>query len=150
MIQRIQSVYLLLVCILMVVTAFSPLLVLTIKGGVLDFFTCGIYNSLKLQTPSWGLFAVAGLSALLPLVNIFLYKKRQLQIRIGVFTSLLILLFYVTLAIYYYLFSIDYSFVFSGVQYGIILPLFALIFNMLAMLRIKRDEKLVRSLDRIR
>lgn len=150
MIQRIQSVYLLLVCILMVVTAFSPLLVLTIKGGFLDFSTCGIYNSLKLQTPSWGLLAIAGLSALLPLVNIFLYKKRQLQIRIGVFTSLLILLFYVVLAVYYYLFSIEYSFVFSGVQYGIILPLIALIFNMLAMLKIKRDEKLVRSLDRIR
>ena len=37
-----------------------------------------------------------------------------------------------------------------NLQFGIILPVVALIFDLLAISRIKRDEKLVKSLDRIR
>ena len=92
----------------------------------------------------------AGLSALLALINIFLYKKRKLQMKVGTLTSLLILFFYVTLYVYFNAYTVKYGLTFSSFQFGLILPVIALIFNVLAILRIKKDENLVKSLDRIR
>lgn len=154
MIQRIQSVYLLLVAILMGITAFSPLLVLREGSDLLDFYSYGIIpqdtdlNFVVKHT--YGVISMAGLSALLAFVNIFLYKKRKVQIRIGYLTSLLIVLFYVTLATYFYFIGNRYGADLTGIYYGIVLPVIALILNLLAIRKIKKDEKLVRSLDRIR
>lgn len=153
MIQRIQSVYLLLVAILMGITAFSPLFVFGGSTGYFDFLSYGIIaqsaDSIVVK-PTYGVVTMAGLSALLAFVNIFLYKKRKVQIRVGYLTSLLIVLFYVTLATYFYFIGNKYGEDLSGIYYGIVLPIIALIINMLAVYKVKKDEKLVRSLDRIR
>lgn len=130
-------------------TTVSPLLTLTNGKHLLDFYSLGI-TSLGETLPTWGVASIAGLSALLALINIFLYKKRKVQMKIGTLTSVLILFFYVTVFIYFYSYSGKHDLSFSGVQYGIILPFVALVFNILATLRIKKDENLVKSLDRIR
>lgn len=151
MIQRIQSIYLLITAILMAVTAFSPLVSLTDESkAALDFCSLGVYKLSQLQNPSWGVVTFALLSALLSFVNIFLYKKRKTQMRMGTITSLSILFFYVTTLVYFNSFLDQYHYLYAGIQYGIILPLIALVFNVLAILKIKKDDKLVRSLDRIR
>lgn len=161
MIQRIQSIYLLVAAILMAVTVFSPLFILhaasAIQGGSIskfgDLFTCttlGIFNQNGIY-PTWGVLTFAAFAALLPLANIFLFKKRKLQMKIANITTLMIILFYITLVVYCYVFmQKNVEVVFDSIQYGIVLPAIALIFNILAVLRIKKDEKLVRSLDRIR
>lgn len=150
MLQRIQSIFLLLVCALMAVTAFSPLFTLADASGTLfTFCSSGIIGN-NTQLHTWGVLSIAGLSALLALINIFLYKNRKRQIAIGRVTSLLIIFFYVTAFVYFNSYANKYGFSFSAVQYGIVFPFIALIFNTLAILRIKKDEKLVRSLDRIR
>jgi hypothetical protein len=154
MIQRIQSVYLLLVTILMGITAFSPLLVLREGSDLLDFYSYGIIpqdvdlNIIVKHT--YGVISMAGVSAFLALINIFLYKKRKVQMKIGYLTSFFIIFFYITAGAYFYSISNRLAIDISGIQYGIVLPVIALVFNLLAISKIKKDDKLVRSLDRIR
>ncbi len=151
MIQRIQSVYLLLAGLLMAAATFFPLLELAGEGKFTYIFSSlGIGQLFTVQYPTWGIVFFAGLSALLALINIFLYKKRKLQMKVGTLTSLLILFFYVTLYVYFNAYTVKYGLTFSSFQFGLILPVIALIFNVLAILRIKKDENLVKSLDRIR
>lgn len=158
MIQRIQSIFLLLVCIAMDFTAFSPLLIISLPSDVLDisisnllnFNSFGILDGQEVLKHTWGVVTIAILSALLAFVNIFLYKKRKLQIKIGNLTTFLIVLYYITLGVYLYSFSVNDNISIINIQYGIVLPFIALIFNILAVYRIKKDEKLVRSMNRIR
>ena len=151
MIQRIQSVYLLLVVALMAVTAFSPLLALRANDlSIVGMCAEGIFSKGELIKPTWGVISVAGLSALVAFINIFLFKKRKLQIKIGMLTSFLIILFYITVLAYFYVYTNNNGLELSSAYYGIILPFIALIFNLLAIRKVKSDEKLVRSLDRIR
>lgn len=152
MIQRIQSIYLLLVAILMGITVFSPLLQLTDASGSITqiMYSCGIHQGETLVKPLWGVLSVGGLSALMALINIFLFKKRKLQIKVGMFTTFLLLFFYITAAVYFYSYTSRTGLEFMAVYYGTILPFIALILNIMAVSRIRKDEKLVRSLDRIR
>ena len=66
-------------------------------------------------------------------------------------TALLIVMYYITSMVYINAFvgKIDSEYTLN-VQLGIILPVIALIFDLLAYFRIKKDEKLIKSLDRIR
>ncbi|MFV0470109.1 MAG: DUF4293 domain-containing protein, partial [Dysgonomonas sp.] len=151
MIQRIQSVYLLLVAVLMSVTVFSPLMVFSDSSGIVFLSeVAGITFKAVNQYPTWGVLIFAVLAAIFPFINIFLYKKRKLQIKLCNITTLLIVLFYITLGVYTFVAKGKLDFEFTSIQYGVILPLVALIFNFLAQRKIKADEKLVRSLDRIR
>lgn len=154
MLQRIQTVYLLLVVILMSVTAFSPLLVLTdADSNIYDMCSTGIQRIAEGASeliPTWGVLTMAGLSAVVALINIFLFKKRKLQVRLGMFTTFLILFFYVTLFVYFYVYGNKYGLSFETVGYGVVLPFIALILNFMAIHKIKADEKLVKSMDRIR
>lgn len=93
------------------------------------------------------------LSALLPLVTIFLYKHRQLQIRLcGV--ELVLLIGDIAFMTIYYLLAERVveatAFPASAIRFGAIMPVVAIVFVALAMRAIFRDELLVRSLDRIR
>jgi hypothetical protein len=151
MIQRIQSIFLLIAAILMAVTVFTPLAVLSMDNQLAYFYTLGLGHSfMAAQTFSWGVVTFAMVGILLPLVNIFLYKKRKRQILIGRITYLIILLFYVAFYAYLQSFITNHGYSFSGLKYSIVFPAIALIFNILAVLRIKKDEKLVQSLNRIR
>ncbi|MBK5722154.1 DUF4293 domain-containing protein [Dysgonomonas sp. Marseille-P4677] len=149
MIQRIQSIFLLLTALLMAATIFCPLVEIVNEGAALlaTFHSFGI----GADFPTWGVLTFAILSALLAFINIFLYKKRKLQINIGYLTALSIVIYYVTSMVYInsFLGKIDNSYTLN-VQIGIIFPVIALIFDLLAISRIKKDEKLVKSLDRIR
>lgn len=103
-----------------------------------------------LLSATWGVIATACLSTLVALVSILLYKKRKLQIKLCNINVLLIILFYIAFAIYLYTEMELLHATFLRISYGIVLPLIALIFNILAAIKIKVDEKLVKSLDRIR
>lgn len=149
MIQRIQSVYLFLASILMLVTVFSPLLVVDVASENLVFTSLGV-NTKTLSYITWGIPVVAAICAILPLINLFLYNKRKLQMKIATITSLFIVFLYITAGVYIYSFLNKFDASFVSIHYGIILPLVALILNLLARQRVKKDESLVRSLDRIR
>jgi tellurite resistance protein TehA-like permease len=82
------------------------------------------------------------------LVNVFLFKNRILQIRVGwmMFTINLLLLF--LLAYQYYLETRNTQAL--QLSWGAFFPLISLIFNLLAIYHIHKDEKLVRSSERLR
>lgn len=152
MIQRIQSVFLLLVAVLMGIAIVSPLMEFSDGGeSAYTFISLGIgpLFSVKYST-TWGVFVFATLSALSAFVNIFLYKKRKMQTLVGYSTILFILLFYLAVYFYFNSYTTENALIFSSFGYGVILPIIALVFNLLAILRIKKDDNLVKSLNRIR
>lgn len=159
MIQRIQSVFLLLAALMMGLTAFLPLLDLSFlvssgsevaQSKYLTLYSYGI-GEFAGEFPTWGILTFAILSGLLSLISIFLYKNRKSQLNFCYLTALSIVLYYVTSMVYLnsYVSKIPAEYTFN-IQIGIILPVVALIFVLIAISRIKKDEKLVRSLDRIR
>ncbi|MDH6354938.1 glucan phosphoethanolaminetransferase (alkaline phosphatase superfamily) [Dysgonomonas sp. PH5-45] len=150
MIQRIQSVYLLLVAILMAVAAFLPLAELKSTGVLYEFEAAGIFFEGHKVFATWGVITFAVLSALASFANIFLYKKRKVQISVCAITLLFIMLFYVAFGVYMNVAVAKLNAEFLGFEFGISLPAIAFILNILAWHKIKADEKLVRSLDRIR
>ena len=83
MIQRIQSVYWLVITILLVVTMLSPIGFFTEAGGAFDSVLKPLGLTLAdggTQT-TWGLFAILLLNAVVAFATIFLYKNRMLQVR---------------------------------------------------------------------
>ena len=152
MIQRIQSVYLLIAAILMAVVVCTPLAILS---GASDSFylfkSIGVFeNGFTLVYPSWGIVACAVISALLGFVSIFLFKKRKIQIKMSYVSIVFIILFYAAFAAYLYTGQAALEAKFSKVEYGLALPAISLILTVLALSKIKADERLVQSLNRIR
>lgn len=97
------------------------------------------------------LAGLAGLSALVALYSIFQYKNRLTQLKLGALNAFVIMA-YVAVATYFiYTGEKEIGYEARGVfKPGYFLPLAALLLNSLANRFIKKDEKLVRSVDRIR
>ncbi len=155
MIQRIQTVYLLIITALTVATLFLPLAVLQQGDALFSFDASGLSTMIgepELLYPAWGLFALTAVIAIIALVTIFLYKKRILQIRLCVFNALLMLGFYGFFAFLLYSLKDDMEGVSVSVSVRIALsfPLVNLILDYLAIRNIGADEALVRSLNRLR
>ncbi len=138
----------------MTTTLFLPLTILQIGEELFKFDTSGIYTMLakepELVYPTWGMFALTAIIALIALVTIFLFKNRILQIRLSVFNSILMLGFYGLYA--YYIWSASNQLGDPSITGKIALtfPFVSLILNYLAIRNIGADEALVRSLNRLR
>ena len=149
MIQRIQSVYLLAVTILMIICMCSPVgsiitntqeisefgnLCITLPDGTKDYAT-------------WALFTILLVASILSFGTIFLLKKRMLQIRLTIFNSILLIGYYLTLIAYIFMLAEDTTF---SASWTICLPFVAIILNWLAIRGIGADEALVKAYDRLR
>ena len=148
MIQRIQTLYLLIIAALMAVTLFSGLAWFAGDAGEFGLYAFGLKTAegeLVQSTVYMGV--LLALACALPLVTIFLFRRRLLQIRLCVVEMVLLL------GVYYFLswrvFS-DLTFHTQGFKPAIVLPLVCLLFAYLAARAIFRDELLVRAADRIR
>lgn len=154
MIQRIQTVYLLIIVALMIATLFLPLTVLQAGESLCSFDASGISTMLtdqpELLYPTWGLFALTAIIALISLITIVLYRKRILQIRLCIFNAILMLGFYGLYAFYVWTVSKDLGDVDITGKIALTFPFISLILNYLAIRNIGADEALVRSLDRLR
>lgn len=146
MIQRIQTIYLLIAAILMAVTAFSPLFI--VGSQVVN--AMAIVEAGEVIKPTWGIVSVAVLTSIVSLLAIFMFKNRKLQVKFVNVAIVLGFFFYVTTLVYMLSYYDNFFGILSSVSFGVILPLCAIIFMFLAKGRIAKDEKLVRSLDRIR
>ena len=93
MIQRIQSAYLLLVTVLLVVAICMPVGQFIGADGV----TAHVFKPLGVALAdggfqsTWGLFGILLLSALVAFCTIFLFRNRMLQIRMTIFSSILLI-----------------------------------------------------------
>ncbi len=149
MIQRIQSVYLLIATGLLIWASIGTFFVLD-NQVVLNGFFAGYSQAHKFFT-TLPLNILLWLGAAISFITIFLFKNRILQMRLTTFTILLLLGFYVLL-IYYRFSGINrYIHVTSSLlNYHAILPAISGILIFMAGRAIKKDEELVRSADRFR
>jgi hypothetical protein len=153
MLQRIQTVYLLVVVALTVTMLFLPLAVLQLGDQLFTFDATGVTTMAEqpeLIYPTWGLFVLGVIISLLAFLIIFLFKNRILQIRLCVFNSILMLGFYGLFAFFYWSVKGQMESVSMSFKFALSFPLISLILNYLAIRNIGADEALVRSLDRLR
>ncbi len=142
-IQRIQSLYLLLVVVLMSIFAFLPVFGANVDGNNLAVGalpTCGVTQ------PSWLLLTLDALVALLALITIFKYKDLKAQQRLCSILILLIVAVIVCIAIMF----VSQKDGIAALQWSIALPFVALVFAMLAKKGVKHDRKLLSDSERIR
>lgn len=137
MIQRIQTLYLLLVVVL--------------SSGLIFVFNLWETNANMsvYARDVIGFFALFLTSAALALISIFMYKNRKLQFVLG---RLNIILNFILLGLFVYR-ILSSSGETTGVSkngVGVLLPIFSIVFLILANKAIKRDEDLVKSVDRLR
>lgn len=154
MIQRIQSLYLLLVAALTAVTLFAPLAsfgssvgTFELRAFVLQTTTGEVLN----VTIYMGVLLAA--ACLLPLGTIFCFRNRMLQLRLCFVELVLLLGSLVMEGVYYYLgcrLFAGADFATHRFHVAVVLPLVAMLFVWLAIRAIFRDELLVRDADRIR
>jgi hypothetical protein len=136
MVQRIQTLYLLITVVISAGLIFVFHLWIG-KDGVLVF--------VKDQLLYLGLFLG---SALLSLITLLKYKNRMTQFVLG---RLNILLNFILLVVLVYQSSkLPGEIKFSEKGIGMLLPLFSIVFLALANKAIKKDEDLVKSVDRLR
>lgn len=146
MIQRKQTIFLLLAFVLTVVCMCSQVGSLVDGMSKVDVYNLWLVDGGGRHSfGSWPLFAMLMLSSLLSLVTIFLFKKRKLQALLCLLNMLLLVVWYVVLAVLPQ--SLGGSLV---LNWPAMLPAFAIIFCFMARKGVLADEKLVRSLDRIR
>jgi hypothetical protein len=150
MLQRIQTIYLLLAAGCMVLASVLPLATFTFNGQPVIFEAMGFYQNGELLFNTWGLFALGAISALLSLVVVFLYRNRILQIRLTVMNIILMVGFYLFFLFLIFMRNPEADTTFEKIGVGIIMPAIAIILSYLAIRKIGEDEVLVRSLDRLR
>jgi len=137
MIQRIQTIYLILTFIVTGVLLFFIPLWKTAEGSAFYFMQDQFYTILL------------GLSTMLTIVSIMSYKKRQNQFVMG---RLNIILNLILLGLFVYR-SLNLSGETATVSekgIGMFLPIVAIVLLVLANKAIKKDEDLVKSVDRLR
>lgn len=139
MIQRIQSIYLLLASIVSSTLFFFPFA--TGSGGSGELFADG---NLDLND-NIALLILTIATAVLSLGCIFLFNNRVLQMNINKLVMMLILGLAGTASFFLFTSGADFS-----LHVGLFLPFLVIILLVMAQRGIKADENLVRSSDRIR
>lgn len=143
MIQRIQSIYLLLVA-----AANFSLFALPFANSEKAIRSSALFadSTYNLQD-NIALLILFALGGILALVTIFLFKNRKLQIQLG--QGILVLLI-IGLGLATFLWFNDGTMDKATLAVGMFTPLFGFVFTALAVRAIRKDEKLVRSADRLR
>ena len=161
MIQRIQSVYLALVLIFSFVGLVNTMGEWTFEGEtVASFsnFTFSTYGGYS-QYESWGPFCLGILLVLvmfLTLLSIMLFRKRMRQLRLTIISPMLLVGYMLCFALFTYKYVATLAELIPGqipefhFAFLSLLPIFSIIRNILAIQGIRKDEALVRSLDRLR
>lgn len=154
MIQRIQTVYLLVIAILMIVLLFVPIAQVVVLGdGSYNFYTYGVVQIGDETTVSivyyWALLTLSVCTIVLPLLTVFLYKKRFVQIRLCIVEIILLIGSLILMWYHIHQFGNKLN---ADVLYkfGFILPVMCIILTYMAIQGILKDIKLLKSYDRIR
>lgn len=144
MLQRLQTLYLLAATGFMAALCFTPMASYMADG----------YEGSLVAFDFWWLVALFALSALLPFVVIWLFRNRMLQVRLLCAELVLLVGSQIFSAWYAIGFTNNVEkvgdIVATTIHTPTFFPVVAAIFVLLAIRGIIKDERLVRSLDRIR
>lgn len=155
MIQRIQTLFLLIAAAFAILTFTFPFASFSSEGITLiemNAFSITNINQENMLNISTNVFAIGTLSVIicaLCLLDIMLFTNRTIQIRFTTYTLILIILHITVITIYAFLIASNHKLNFTP-EFGIIAQIVSLILVILALKKIKKDEALVRSIDRIR
>lgn len=146
MIQRKQTLFLLVAFIMTVACMCFQIGSLVSENDSLMLYNLWIVSESGTRSfAAWYLFALLLLSSLVSLCTIFLYKKRKTQALYCLLDMLLLVVWYIMLAVLPQM--VGGSLV---LEWPAVLPAVAVICCFMARKGVLADEKLVRSLDRIR
>lgn len=148
--QRIQTLYLIIVAVLMVLFAFSDIFILSSTDGkalILDAWTLRDLSTQTSQAGVWGLGVLAILAGVLAVSIIFIYRNRVLQARLSTLNALLLVGLIGLMGYAGYTTSAGLS---LGFKFAIAYPLIAVILQVMTIRAIWLDEALVRTSQRLR
>ncbi|NCA80335.1 MAG: DUF4293 family protein [Sphingobacteriia bacterium] len=153
MLQRIQTIYLLIVVILTSITFFLPILSFTSGAEAYQLDFAGLSqlqgDDFAVIDRTWALTIYMALIPLIALATICFYQRRIVQIRLSVFNIVLMIGFYGMI-------WLNGSMIESQIEtkmsfeYTTAFPLVSAIFTYLAIRAIGKDEALVHAADRLR
>lgn len=146
--QRIQSVYLLIAVILMVVFAFFPALTFhlgdkTVLYGALETGRAGNLHINPL------LFTLSILITFLAIMDIFLFKNLQRQMTVCFVDIIIIIAMLIAICVQAFVVGNREGWTVSW-EWFVLLPVFAAIFMMMAHKAMSRDKKKLLDADRLR
>ena len=165
MLQRIQTVYLLVTFILTVLLFFLPMGFDVMGDGAVRTFELNAVGAYQIITDAnssdvttqfvkgaWALFALVSIILGVTAYDILLFSRRLFQIRVAIFNMMLHLGIYALFAFYYFFLMPNQGVIQGSFQpnWTIVLPIVNVILTYLAIRAIGSDEALVRSLDRLR
>lgn len=155
MLQRIQTIYFIAALIVTALIFFVPIVILTnSSGAVFNIYYNGLW---KLNPPTaeiiTGSFAIP-VAAIAAIVSVFAaimsYKKRLQQIKLSWVSIVLLFIYGLTMIVTSHFLAEKNNLEIISFPWLFLTPATAMICNYLAIKAIKRDEKLVRSVDRLR
>lgn len=157
MIQRIQTVYLLITMTLCFASLFMTEAEYFVHGQVVASFGNFLFTGNKLlhNGTTWALGTLLILVALIDSIAVLLFRFRMRQLRLVIFSTILLVGYVIVYAIYAWLYSqklqleTTHEVNFSP-QLVALFPVVSIILHILAIHGIRKDEALVRSLDRLR
>jgi hypothetical protein len=147
MIQRIQTVYLLLTAILLGLIFIIPVADIKTAETLYRFDILGIHKAEELVMNGWPLMLFLSLVIIVHLATIFLYKKRIIQVRMLIIAIILLLGLF---SAFFWFGYMGFRGATVGFKLTIAIPIVSIILDYLAIKAIAKDEALVRSLNRIR
>lgn len=157
MIQRIQTIYLLIAVVLSVICMFMPLGEFVVDGlpvareynlWLLVVDGASTHHFTFATSP---MFAVLLVSSALGCYAVFAFRNRLAQARLCMFGALLIVGWYILYAVYSRILGgTDGQIAEFSPSWAAVLPALSLVFLLLARRAIMADERLVRAADRIR
>lgn len=150
MIQRKQSVFLLIafiasvVCLCLPIGSFEP----QAMGVSFKMYNLMVMLGTGADYSVCGLFGLLLISSALSLSTIFLFKNRMLQSRMCLCNLFLLVAWYIVFGVMTRnVISVDTDF---HVAFAVCLPAISIVLIFMARIAILKDEKLVRAADRIR
>lgn len=142
--QRIQTVYLLVAVILMAIFTFMPVLSVTNENNV---FVVGALTNGIVNSPSIVLLVLDVLIVLFTIVTMFSFKNLKKQISMAGVLLLLVVTLLVTIAV---MLVMQKGNGVAVLQWPVVFPIITMVMVMLARGGMKHDKKLLSDSERIR
>jgi len=152
MIQRIQTVYLALIVICLGLTFAFPFATYPTTNSIVELNAFGLSENTSKVSTWFPYYVTLSISMGLAIMTIAQFKTRKRQLQIGNINYLIIILTLVFISIDSDGAATKLGVLPANISYstGMFLPVAALVFQFLANRGIKADEKLIKSMDRLR
>ena len=147
MIQRIQSIYMLISAILIGLLFAFPYAEIATNSQFFLFDFRGISSDGVVSESGWAIASFIGLIFALHMVAVFIYRRRIVQIRLMVFSIILLLGLF---GLFYFFTYYTFRNADIGFKVPVVFPLVAIVLDYLAIRNIGKDMALLQSADRIR